>query len=227
MNKYAYSPFGELLVEQEQVTLNIGFNTKYEDESGLTYYNNRYYSHSLGRFISQDPIFEEGGVNLYSFTANDPLNHWDVLGNEKFSLSVSNIKFSNITFVKVDEGDLGISSITGKISVAQFDFTTDISATVTASCDDDCPLGSSVSVDITKEKVSFSVPYRVTILGGILRIIPIVGQAYAIGTLLDYSVTVIRIVNDNPEAIKEYISNLDAILEEGVTIICKEEPLSL
>ena len=80
MNKYAYSPFGELLVEQEQVTLNIGFNTKYEDESGLTYYNNRYYSHSLGRFISQDPIFEEGGVNLYSFTANDPLNHWDILG---------------------------------------------------------------------------------------------------------------------------------------------------
>ena len=64
----------------EQVKLNIGFNTKYEDESGLIYYNNRYYDSELGRFISQDPIFEEGGVNLYNFVENDPINHWDILG---------------------------------------------------------------------------------------------------------------------------------------------------
>ena len=80
VNKYAYSPFGELIIEEEGVDLNIGFNTKYEDESGLTYYNNRYYDSELGRFISQDPIFEEGGVNLYSFVENDPVNHWDILG---------------------------------------------------------------------------------------------------------------------------------------------------
>ena len=80
INSYAYSPFGELIVEQEQVKLNIGFNTKYEDESGLIYYNNRYYDSELGRFISQDPIFEEGGINLYNFVENDPINSYDVLG---------------------------------------------------------------------------------------------------------------------------------------------------
>ena len=80
INSYAYSPFGELIVEQEEVKLNIGFNTKYEDASGLIYYNNRYYDSDLGRFISQDPIFEEGGVNLYNFVENDPINHWDILG---------------------------------------------------------------------------------------------------------------------------------------------------
>ena len=80
INSYAYSPFGELIVEQEEVKLNIGFNTKYEDASGLIYYNNRYYDSELGRFISQDPIFEEGGVNLYNFVENDPINHWDILG---------------------------------------------------------------------------------------------------------------------------------------------------
>ena len=80
MNTYTYSPFGELIVEQEEVKLNIGFNTKYEDASGLIYYNNRYYDSDLGRFISQDPIFEEGGVNLYNFVENDPINHWDILG---------------------------------------------------------------------------------------------------------------------------------------------------
>ena len=82
VNTYAYTPFGELIVEQEEVALNIGFNTKYEDESGLTYYNNRYYDSDLGRFISQDPIFEDGGVNLYNFVENDPVNNWDILGHQ-------------------------------------------------------------------------------------------------------------------------------------------------
>ena len=90
INSYAYSPFGELIVEQEQVKLNIGFNSKYEDESGLIYYNNRYYDSDLGRFISQDPIFEEGGVNLYNFVENDPINHWDILGKARVSLGVTN-----------------------------------------------------------------------------------------------------------------------------------------
>ena len=41
------------------------FSTKYYDaEAGLYYYGYRYYSPSLGRWISRDPIEEEGGVNL-------------------------------------------------------------------------------------------------------------------------------------------------------------------
>ena len=35
---------------------------------------------SWGRFISRDPIYEKGGVNLYAFVGNDPVNKWDVLG---------------------------------------------------------------------------------------------------------------------------------------------------
>ena len=76
----SYSPFRKLIVEQEEVKLNIGFNSKYEYASGLIYYNNHYYDSELGRFISQDPIFEEGGINLYNFVENGPINHWDILG---------------------------------------------------------------------------------------------------------------------------------------------------
>ena len=90
INSYAYSSFGELIVEQEQVKLNIGFNTKYEDASGLIYYNNRYYDSDLGHFISQDPIFEEGGVNLYNFVENDPVNSWDILGYLSVSIDSYN-----------------------------------------------------------------------------------------------------------------------------------------
>ena len=41
------------------------FSTKYYDaETDLYYYGYRYYSPSLGRWISRDPIEEEGGLNL-------------------------------------------------------------------------------------------------------------------------------------------------------------------
>jgi len=31
-------------------------------------------------FLNRDPIEEEGGLNLYAFVGNDPVNHWDYLG---------------------------------------------------------------------------------------------------------------------------------------------------
>jgi len=43
-------------------------------------YGYRYYSPETGRWISRDPIEEEGGINLYGFVGNDSLNGWDYLG---------------------------------------------------------------------------------------------------------------------------------------------------
>ena len=40
----------------------------------------RYYSPTLGRFINRDPIEEQGGLSLYAFCLNNPLNNWDHLG---------------------------------------------------------------------------------------------------------------------------------------------------
>nr|MBO6294524.1 hypothetical protein [Schwartzia sp. (in: firmicutes)] len=44
------------------------------------YYGYRYYSPSLGRWISRDTIEEEGGINLYAFLENNPVNKLDCLG---------------------------------------------------------------------------------------------------------------------------------------------------
>ena len=42
------------------------FSSEYaDDETGLVYYNYRYYSPRLGRWLSRDPIKEDGGENLY------------------------------------------------------------------------------------------------------------------------------------------------------------------
>jgi len=44
----------------------------------------RYYSPSQGRFLGRDPIEESGGLNLYGFVGNNPINRWDLLGMSPF-----------------------------------------------------------------------------------------------------------------------------------------------
>ena len=48
--------------------------------SGVCYYGFRYYNPSTGRWLSRDPIEENGGVNLYGFVSNDPIGATDNLG---------------------------------------------------------------------------------------------------------------------------------------------------
>jgi len=82
--RYEYGPFAEpIRVSGPLATLNpIRYSTKYTDtESGLLYYGYRYYNPSTGRWISRDPIGEDGGgINLYCFVANDTQIHLDPLG---------------------------------------------------------------------------------------------------------------------------------------------------
>jgi len=49
--------------------------------SGVRYYGHRFYNANLGRFINRDPSAEAGGINLYGFVLNNPVNLWDYLGN--------------------------------------------------------------------------------------------------------------------------------------------------
>ena len=57
------------------------FSNKYQDdETDLLYYGYRYYSASMGRWLSRDPAEEAGGCNLYGFVANDAISDADYLG---------------------------------------------------------------------------------------------------------------------------------------------------
>ena len=85
MAVYDYDPSGQLTrVNEPEANFNpIRFSSKYTDsETGLVYYGYRYLSPELGRWISRDPIGEEGGVNLYGMVGNDAVNRWDLLGTE-------------------------------------------------------------------------------------------------------------------------------------------------
>jgi RHS repeat-associated protein len=52
-------------------------------ELGMYYYKNRIYSPSLGRFLQTDPIDVDGGINLYAYVLNDPVNWADPLGLDR------------------------------------------------------------------------------------------------------------------------------------------------
>ena len=80
---YEYSPFGSLTASSGEYAEEnpFRFSSEYSDmETGLVYYNYRYYSPELGRWLSRDPIEEQGGWNLYNIINNTIINNWDVLG---------------------------------------------------------------------------------------------------------------------------------------------------
>ena len=80
-------PFGEPLLPVTAGTvaaeMPFRFSTKYNDvETGLYYYGYRYYDPSTGRWLSRDPMEEEGGVALYVIATNAVVNFIDALGRE-------------------------------------------------------------------------------------------------------------------------------------------------
>jgi RHS repeat-associated protein len=52
----------------------------YDQETGLHYNYHRYYDPSTGRYLTPDPIGLEGGINLYAYVRNNPVNDTDIFG---------------------------------------------------------------------------------------------------------------------------------------------------
>ena len=57
-----------------------GYTGREPDETGLVYYRARYYDPSVGRFIQRDPSGLQGGINLYAYVGNNPVNLTDPSG---------------------------------------------------------------------------------------------------------------------------------------------------
>jgi RHS repeat-associated protein len=83
IGQYEYGPFGEVIrATGPMAKANpFRFSTKYQDdETDLLYYGYRHYNVSMGRWLSRDPIGEEGGPNLYAMVGNDTVDLIDHLG---------------------------------------------------------------------------------------------------------------------------------------------------
>jgi RHS repeat-associated protein len=76
--RHVYTPFG---VADSTAGSPYQFaGRRLDAETGLYYQRARYYAPMLGRFLQMDPIGTAGGLNLYAYVGNSPLNFTDPSG---------------------------------------------------------------------------------------------------------------------------------------------------
>ena len=80
---YAYDPFGSTASAGDPTGSASQYTGRENDGTGLYYYRARYYSPSLQRFVSEDPIgFRAGDINLFAYVGNSPSNFTDPSGEQ-------------------------------------------------------------------------------------------------------------------------------------------------
>jgi RHS repeat-associated protein len=80
---YRYDPFGNAISSSGSLaSANVyRFSSKeIHVASAMYYYGYRFYDPNLQRWLNRDPIMEGGGMNLYGFVLNDPIDSIDLVG---------------------------------------------------------------------------------------------------------------------------------------------------
>jgi len=78
---YTYDSFGKLTTSAGSVANPFQYTGReFDTETGLYYDHARYYDSNSGRFVSEDPIRFDGGINFYVYAENDPVNFEDETG---------------------------------------------------------------------------------------------------------------------------------------------------
>ncbi|MCX6896389.1 MAG: RHS repeat-associated core domain-containing protein, partial [Verrucomicrobia bacterium] len=89
IERYRYTAFGQptILDPQSSILASSACGNRFAFhgrewfvELNLTDHRNRYYSPELQRWLNRDSLGEEGGVNLYLFVENLPVNEYDPFG---------------------------------------------------------------------------------------------------------------------------------------------------
>jgi RHS repeat-associated protein len=87
LEHYTYDAYGAVTIESRLGHPHRDYNNRfvftgreYLKELDLLDCRNRYYSESLGRWLPRDPIAESGGINLYAYCGNEPIDRIDAYG---------------------------------------------------------------------------------------------------------------------------------------------------
>jgi RHS repeat-associated protein len=80
-NTYVFDTFGNLQAASGSVSNHSQYTGRdFDQETGLYYYRARYYDPQEGRFLSDDPITFDGGINFYAYAQNNPVTFIDPSG---------------------------------------------------------------------------------------------------------------------------------------------------
>jgi len=90
---FAYTPYGEANQVSSLGNPYLYTGREYDSETGLYFYRARYYDAKLGRFQQSDPIKHYGGMNLYSYVQNNPINLIDPSGLKIYLMTGNNATF--------------------------------------------------------------------------------------------------------------------------------------
>ena len=87
--RFSYTPYGVAGSGSGSASAFRFVGRRLEPAVGLYDMRARVYAPGLGRFLQPDPIGTEGGINLYAYVRNDPLNATDSSGLTTYFLQVS------------------------------------------------------------------------------------------------------------------------------------------
>jgi RHS repeat-associated protein len=89
-NTYTYDAFGKLTASTGSLVNPFRYTARESDtETGLYYYRARYYDPQAARFLSEDPLQHDGGMNFYLYVFNNPHNRVDPFGRQSNSVDSS------------------------------------------------------------------------------------------------------------------------------------------
>jgi RHS repeat-associated protein len=80
---YTFEPFGSTSIAGAGSSNAFAYTGRELDLAGLYFYRGRYFSPVLSRFAGQDPIGFSGGINLYAYVADNPIQYTDPFGFNK------------------------------------------------------------------------------------------------------------------------------------------------
>lgn len=80
----SFSAFGSTQGTTGTSPNRLKYTGREDDGTGLYYYRARYYDPAIGRFVSEDPLGFQAGINFFAYVENNPVNANDPSGLEAY-----------------------------------------------------------------------------------------------------------------------------------------------
>ena len=106
---YTRDSFGKQTASSGSLTNPFQYTAReFDAETNLYFYRARYYDPETGRFMNEDPIGISGGLNLYSYVKNSPINLTDATGLQRQKPKRPEVDPNAVFFVCCKKGQLAI-----------------------------------------------------------------------------------------------------------------------